>query len=143
MKTKIIPVLTLIILLIIYSCEKIEFRRDISGTWNTFFAGGGLSLSEIKTNYTSLRLTSHNRYSIFNYDTLKASGKYTLFESGYKNNKYYEPFYIKFEKGSPYDAKLVFPIEGNLDISIFNSDTIAFSPRDISDGLQFFFTKSK
>jgi len=143
MKKKSIFFLAIIILITYSSCEKMEFRKDISGTWKSLFAGSGYSPHDIKVNYTLLRLKSNNRYYIYNYDTLKASGKYSIYDSGYENNKYYEPFYINFEKGSTFDSKLTFQIDKNLDVSIINNDTIGFSLRKIADGEQYFFTRSK
>ncbi len=143
MKTKLSFFFAILVAIFLISCEKMEFRKDIKGTWYILHAGGGDSSSESETNFTHLSLKQNNQYSIFNHDTLKASGTFSLYDSGYDDNKYYEPFYVIFKKGSTYDPKLFFPIDEKLDISIFNNDTLAFSGRNITDGIQFFFTRTQ
>jgi hypothetical protein len=143
MKPKSFLIHLIMLMILFISCEKSGFRKDISGTWELLGAGGGLSPHEIETNFNYLRLKTINQYLIFNYDTLKASGDYAVYESGYEDNQYFEPFFIRFNKGSNYDIKLTFPIDEDLDVSIINNDTLILSERQFSDGYQYFFTRAK
>jgi hypothetical protein len=120
-----------------------EFQKELSGTWKIFAKGGGNSGFDIETTYDYLRLKNNKHYFIFHGDTLKASGNFSVYDSGYDNSIYFESYFVKFNKGIDYDSKLRFPIDRNLDVTLVHSDTLIFSWRRIADGDQYIFIRAK
>ena len=120
------------------SCEKIEFKKDISGRWQFDGAGGGIFGGWYKDNtFSHLELKKSNRYYIYNFDTLKAKGDYVMKESENKNN-WFEPYYLNFFT-TDY-LKISFPFNQDLDVTIIHNDTLLLSERNI-DGLSYYFTR--
>ena len=131
----------LIVASILISCEKADFRRDISGKWEFLSAGGGETFHSISVNFTSIVLDNSYNYFIYSNDTLKASGNYSLHDSGYNSESGLEKYYIRFNKGAYFNPTLIFPIDIDLDIDIQKSDTLVLYERGYADGIGFSFTK--
>jgi hypothetical protein len=143
MKNKLILILLSLLMIPLFSCEKIEFKNDISGTWEILFAEGGLFPHSIETNYSHLRLKKGDHYFIFNHDTLKAKGEFTIYKSGYGHYQNAEPYFIKLRKCSGQDPNLKFPIDVNLDVRFYSNDTLILYDRGIADGNEYCFIRSK
>lgn len=121
------------------SCEKMEFKRDISGVWKCDGVGGGFIGTWIKPKaFSHISIRKNNRYYIYNLDTLKTSGEYIIKESD-QNQEYFEPYNIFFKNSTSEDFG--FPLNIELDLTIINNDTIVFGESNYDDGLQFFFTR--
>jgi hypothetical protein len=122
--------------IITLSCEKMEFKKDISGTWKSGIIINGNAGTCDPVNFTHLVLKKSYRFSIYNYDTLKVSGEYSVKES---SGVHYEPFSINFATSS--ELRLSFPFNKTLNVMISrNNDTLVLVEQVI-DGLEYCFTK--
>ena len=140
MKTKIILYLSIILLFMIVSCEKLEFRKDISGNWKSLGSGGGINGGGDVTYFTQLKISKNYSYSVFKNDTLKTSGKYSVLNPDHKSN-YYETFYIYFHNSSNQHYALKFPFEESLFVKFYSSDTLVLSEQ-YADGFNYLFIRS-
>jgi hypothetical protein len=142
MKNK--PKITLLILLltIFVSCEKMQFQNDIYGTWEIQWAGGGLYLHAIETNFSHLKINKSDQYFMYRNDSLKASGNYTICKTGYDPYQKKETFEMEFKKGIKQDPKIRFPFDDKLDTRFFSNDTLIFS-ENCADCYQYCFVRLK
>jgi hypothetical protein len=131
--------IAIICLIGLISCEKVEFRKDISGLWQCDGVGGGYVSSWYEPyNFTHIKLKRNYQYSIYNYDTLKISGKYSMSDYENYNGKYFEPYLIKLSNNN--DLRISFPFNQDLQVTIINNDTLILGDRN-DDGLQYYFTR--
>ena len=128
--------------IVFISCEKIEFKKDISGNWQLIGAGGGIVYHVIETNYSNLYLTRNLEYSIFSNNDLKLSSQFSIYS--YKENPTppFEPFYIKFNVDSIPSSITGFPFIDNLDVVFKSRDTLILSSWDV-DGAEWVFVKEE
>jgi hypothetical protein len=127
----------------VYSCKKLEFKNDISGSWEILWAGGGLALTSVETNFSQLQLKGNNHYFMFRHDTLIAKGDYSIYKSNRYPDPYFEPYIVKFKKATTTNQHFSFPIDQNLGVTFVTNNTLIFSEIDFSDGFQYCFTRSK
>ena len=133
-------IITTILLIGLVSCEKVEFRKDISGVWQFDWQGGPFQGGWYKNDsYTHLKITSNYQYFIYKHDTLKISGKYSVFESEEKNSDFYEPYYVKFNNSNSNNG-VGFPFNWDLNVAVIHNDTLYFAERNI-DGQSYYFTR--
>ena len=142
MKSIQLVILIVLCSIVLISCDKMDFKKDISGNWRLDFAGGGIVPHELETNYTNLVLKKNKEYAIFSNDTLKTNGIFSVLTYSEYPPKPYEPFYLRFEIDAILTSIKGFPFNENLDV-IFNSqDTLILSDW-AADGAQWFFIKKK
>lgn len=123
-------------MIIMLSCEKTEFRKDITGIWTSGIILNGNGGTAEPVNFTDLKITKGYRYYIYNDETLIVSGSYSLSDSDDKN---FEPFAIKFESQNGTNINFSFNRDLNIKLSR-NSDTLKFSQK-LVDGFEYYFIK--
>jgi len=64
------------VLFLMTTCEKSGFRQDLTGTWEIFGSGGGISGQGASYNFDLMRLDQKNRYQFTRNDTLIEKGTY-------------------------------------------------------------------
>ena len=132
----------LVLIMISFACEKIELKREIAGTWEVKYIGGGETPTEVQPNITHLRIKKNGNYSIFNLDTLKASGLYAMDRKCPYDIKTYEPFMIQFKNKTEINTRLTFPFNEYLLIHFVSKDAFILYPYNCADCLEFAFEKS-
>ena len=138
MDSKITKCIILVVLL--YSCEKHEFKNDIEGLWKIESISGGIvpTANIITPNYDYLQLKNSDTYLILRNDSIIEKGNYAL-KKNVSNNSY--GWYIIFNEDFNYDPSLAFDNSYDYYIKLISNDTLIFSQKDIEDGASFFYTR--
>lgn len=139
-KMYLLPV-ALIIFFAVNSCEKYDFKRDLSGSWIIYQVSGGLYPHQSPFNFTKLRISSNDTWVIYNHDTLMASGTVSIYRSSHSYDPSLEDYYIKFNKGEPFYKEPTLPLDEELDVEFLHNDTLILSQRNVADGYQYYFAK--
>lgn len=142
MKNKKLLIKIISILIIFTSCEKAEIEKEIYGTWNLFWAGGGLYPHDIDPNFSMLTINNDSNYYMYRNDSLKIHSQYKLYNLGYNETFKIEICEILFESVPNSESKIKFPFDKNLDVRIYSNDTLILSEK-CPDCYQYFFKRKR
>lgn len=142
MKARSISIQLAIFLIALLSCNKLEFRNEISGVWKILNISGGFVLQSPEPHFTILQVKKNNSFYISRNDTLLAHGSYDLYKSDQDPVYKDEPYEIQFNSGYNHEPRLVFPFGERLIVRFFSTDTLVLD-EGCCDRFTYTFTRSK
>jgi hypothetical protein len=123
----------LMVIMFSTSCEKIELKHDLVGSWKLFGQGGGITGSGCGATFNYLILKKNNDFDFIKNDTIIEHGTYTL---GKIHNQGCCPYWINLKTSYP-------PNYGTTTYAIqfITNDSIAFNQTEVADGCDFYFVR--
>jgi hypothetical protein len=130
----------LIILIGLPSCEKSEFRQDLTGTWEIFRSGGGIAGQGASYDFNLMRLDQKNRYQFTRNDTLIEKGTFMVVtyeqELSIPNAHYEIEFEPKYKLGNGVNQIT----SGSKIVQMISNDTIGLTDGFL-DGFIYYFER--
>jgi hypothetical protein len=127
---------TILLAILLSSCEKLEFKNDIEGSWKIELISGGQN-NLVAPNYDHLQFKNSN-YIILRDESTIEKGSYSL--NKFDDSNYYK-WYIHFNVDYNHDPTLTFDNSCNFFIDLISNDTLILSQKDIADGMSYYYTK--
>ena len=136
--------LTLIVLVpvlfLLTTCEKSEFRQDLTGTWKIFGSGGGISGQGASYDFDLMRLDQKNRYQFTRNNTLIEKGTFMVVnyeqELSIPNAHYTIEFVAKYKLGNGVNQIT----SGSKIVQMISNDTIGLTDGFL-DGFIYYFER--
>jgi hypothetical protein len=129
----------LIIVIISTSCEKLELKHDLVGTWKHFGIAGGVSGGG-SVRYNSLILKKEDEYQMIRHDTIIEDGTYRISKNDLNFYNSYCSYKIRFNQESSLGRSADQLESYELLIQMISQDTLAlYEP--YYDGFDYYYAR--
>jgi len=125
----------LLIIIFSTSCEKLEIKHDLVGTWRLIAQDGGFTGSGCGATFTNLILKRNDEFSFLRNDSTIESGTYKITKNDIQGFQTDRPYLLKLTANFPKNFGTII-----LAIRVFSMDTIHLSDPN-PDGCGFYFTR--
>jgi hypothetical protein len=139
MRTKLTITLTLLIILV--SCEKLEFKHDIIGNWRIFGSGGGITGRGNSYNFNFMSIKQGNDYQFIRNDTVIEKGTYKLIRNENESFKTLGDYAITFSAKNRLGIGASQITSETKIIQMVANDTIILADGYIDDGFGYYFAR--
>jgi len=123
----------LLVLLFSTSCEKIEIKHDLVGSWKLFGQGGGITGGGCGATFNYLILKKNYDFNFVKNDTIIEHGTYSI---GKSHNQGCCPYEINLKTYFPPNYLIT-----TYAIQFITNDSLALNETNVSDGCAYYFVR--
>ena len=115
------------------SCEKIEMKHDLVGSWKLFGQSGGITGGGCGVTYNYLILKKNNDFNFIKNDTIVQNGTFSLEKSHNQSCCQYELYFRTYYPPNYITTTYAFKFISN--------DSLALHETNVSDACSFYFVR--